>query len=1248
MTLTQEGAPRKSGRAPKPKWGDGWLRDDEVPSEAFHAHYAVRKRARAAEVKQAGGGGRRNVRKGARGKRGGDGGMFSGDDSWVAPGGLASDDSYLDAGAGDGGDGEGELNEDGNGVATTFKDRRGAWDARMQSALSALLSRLLCSRRALPAAWRMAPGCSQAVAEYAVKVVPELNADVRAVCRSLDLCLYPSMSAMLADVSASIQAACTAACAKAADGDGDAALQNAETPAQRLVADAAWLEEAVHAALRTLELGIARGEVTAPEFVQKNQEPFLQTANWNVTPYARRPYVTLTDYQVITDGLGPEVADIAAKMSASGPSETAAAASAGGCDGSCCQSLQQLGTFSLFTGRFGGQCPCLNNNQECGPGCGCASAGRGCANTAVSERRTLQLGVHVAERDVWGMDCYTRRNVHEAAREAHLLDDAPEGAMAQWVEQLLLPALNRLGPRGWDLKAALKDIHAAGREAGDRWSTRVAAAVAARVSGLGRAYYRIHPKGCGIICIAPGGLPAQTFVEEYFGEVHPPWRWFEKQDALKRRRRGDLPDFYNMLLDRPKDDAGGFDVIFVDAAPAGSFASRLCHSCTPNCQAVVMSAGGRLTIAVYTLRWIAPGEELTFDYSSVTESDSEFRAAICLCGTMRCRGSFLYYAGSSAFQQVMTRKHTFLDRNALLVRAGMLPLTDADKQRLEVWGMRSSALGGAPPWLVKWCALVLEYIEDEKNELPAELCALPRFPYSPEQAAEKARGVAETRLQNLAITLDKVKHFLRQPGQPLGPPLRLLNDAETAEVLWTAPDSVARRLVEASASGLCAPCRNAGLLGSVHDTPGCAALGRLRALCDVHPDEPVDAQAASRRLLSMEQILRGMDTSRPGGGRYAPAADLAHLYARTRHFFRVERYNQVVSPPVTLRIEEVGWQDGIPDTDWHLTPPPKTANGGANGHVNGGEAGVLASQDVSPPASQDDQGDDPAPDVPAPAVVSTPHPAPVPANGDAREDGAAAVDSCHAPAGGGLEDTPFLGDDDDWWVTDARTAISWAKAPGSGSLLPTPPPPATVQEAGNGAHGDGGAAVAAPAAASADGGLSPLSGMPARRLMDALHEAKKCATPVVADASETEHTESGVAEATAARVQQEAAPVLPATHPALQEAKKYRPSFVWGQLIGWFKQTVMDPTTSLSADRRGTVCLPDMDSCNGKYSIRDRVTQITMLATNPGSVWPATGTTWTFKGAVTLVGSPMLDAAIARAQGEEPHLNAIIQELLAV
>ena len=53
--------------------------------------------------------------------------------------------------------------------------------------------------------------------------------------------------------------------------------------------------------------------------------------------------------------------------------------------------------------------------------------------------------------------------------------------------------------------------------------------------------------------------------------------------------------------------------------------------------------------------------------------------------------------------------------------------------------------------------------------------------------------------------------------------------------------------------------------------------------------------------------------------------------------------------------------------------------------------------------------------------------------------------------------------------------------------------------------------------------------------------------------------------------------------------KKYGALFIWGQLSGWFKQTVYDPTASLSAERRGTLSLPDPDSCYGsgrQYTVK--------------------------------------------------------------
>ncbi len=47
---------------------------------------------------------------------------------------------------------------------------------------------------------------------------------------------------------------------------------------------------------------------------------------------------------------------------------------------------------------------------------------------------------------------------------------------------------------------------------------------------------------------------------------------------------------------------------------------------------------------------VRAGEELSFDYNSVTESLEEYEAAVCLCGAPDCRGSFLCYANSTAFK----------------------------------------------------------------------------------------------------------------------------------------------------------------------------------------------------------------------------------------------------------------------------------------------------------------------------------------------------------------------------------------------------------------------------------------------------------------------------------------------------------------------------------------------------------------------------------------------------------------------
>ena len=339
------------------------------------------------------------------------------------------------------------------------------------------------------------------------------------------------------------------------------------------------------------------------------------------------------------------------------------------------------------------------------------------------------------------MDCYSRQNVSDAIVDASI-PGVDSSDAHRWFQTVLSPTINEQGEKGWNLAASLDAIC---HSASDVTSlcAQMATAVQKRLKWVGDDYFRIHPKGTGVVCQRTDGIPPFTLVEEYLGVLHAPWRWFEIQDILKRQSPNDVPDFYNIVLERPRTDPDGFEVLYVDAAAKGTFASRMSHSCDPNCQVTVLSVDGRLTIAMYTTRAVLKGQELTFDYASVTESEKEFRSAICLCGSPLCRGSFLHYAGSSAYMQIMSCRHNFLHRNAILLRTATEPLTEEDRERLDVstdpllssvprrlpfvkcHGLRAACLGRGndrvPPWLEKWAALILEFIEEEYCLLPDAL-----------------------------------------------------------------------------------------------------------------------------------------------------------------------------------------------------------------------------------------------------------------------------------------------------------------------------------------------------------------------------------------------------------------------------------------------------------------------------------------------------------------------------------------------
>lgn len=242
-----------------------------------------------------------------------------------------------------------------------------------------------------------------------------------------------------------------------------------------------------------------------------------------------------------------------------------------------------------------------------------------------------------------------------------------------------------------------------------------------------------------------------------------------------------------------------------------------------------MAANGRFSIVVLALRDIAPSEELTFDYHSVTESAEEQKNAVCFCGWSSCRGRYVNYAGPDTFQQVISAHHDVCQRTSLLIKACSIALNEADRERLRKYRLLGSVCchkgsgalfpsfdsllqqvtKGAPDWLLKFASLVLEFVEFEKETLPRDLLKLRRYGYTKETAEFDTIGVTEGRIQSLAIAMvrtvmaavmvldtgltelqDKVKYVLRQAGQVQEPPIVVLNDEQVFERIWNADDSV--------------------------------------------------------------------------------------------------------------------------------------------------------------------------------------------------------------------------------------------------------------------------------------------------------------------------------------------------------------------------------------------------------------------------------------------------------------------------
>jgi hypothetical protein len=476
-------------------------------------------------------------------------------------------------------------------------------------------------------------------------------------------------------------------------------------------------------------------------------------------------------------------------------------------------------------------------------------------------------------QSVWGIDSYTRCLLIDALKccSDNALDEL---SCDQFIDMHLLPALNGLGDEGWDIQKALTKVE---NKSTVRDEMR---AVARRVfkafEGLeryfndekpvepeARKHVRAHPKGEGVVVTAAGGLASGTFLGEYVGELYTAWRWAEREvrrrfgggvgnsaaasegegvgakGAIAARkaatRMGASSEYYNIVLERPKTDIRGYDVMYVDAVQKGNFVSRLSHSCSPNCRSVTVIADGRLTVGVWTTRDVAVGEELTVDFAGETDVEREGNAAVCLCGSAPCRGTFLYVTpgSNSPLNAVVASKLTMPDRCGMILEAAAnTALSFEDNERLAKHGFKELMLfdglpassnemdsdeienhksGGehVPSWLKKWLALALKFVDIETAELQTILATAPSpnggdglLAYTEEEAVAEIEHLVAGRVHSLAVALDRAKMFLRHQSEEMKAtaPLSLLNDEQVADYLWNGTSSVARRVLGALSS----------------------------------------------------------------------------------------------------------------------------------------------------------------------------------------------------------------------------------------------------------------------------------------------------------------------------------------------------------------------------------------------------------------------------------------------------------------
>jgi hypothetical protein len=319
-----------------------------------------------------------------------------------------------------------------------------------------------------------------------------------------------------------------------------------------------------------------------------------------------------------------------------------------------------------------------------------------------------------------------------------------------------------------------------------------------------------------------------------------------------------------------------------------------------------------------TNRHVRCGEELTFDYYSITTSDVEWRAAVCLCGMASCRGSFLAYATQDDLQQVLNQNFGPVSRYASLLRAcADRKASTEDTMTLARHGIKQAILGSHPPnWMIKYAADILRFIEFERKALPCSLLR-PRGGFSTEYtfggADMDARCVMEQRIQSMVCCVSMINRVLM--GQPSTWDASSESTPSTNELKPLKP-ILARQVMELVWSRLCKipSLINSHMLCPSDKTPEVKAIKTKKSeveslLAEISPllqEMPTSMAAVRETCVKIRKVLLKYKHLSYAKARLMQLADVLALWAFTVNFSVPQEYEVVEAAPIDVPARELG------------------------------------------------------------------------------------------------------------------------------------------------------------------------------------------------------------------------------------------------------------------------------------------------------------------------------------------------------